>query len=180
MTRADDAETMTRGLRITIRMRSRPLLAAGLGTGILLCGGLSWVLLDGSLGEDGVTDSLLGAMSAFSVAALPVLAMAVMAWRLLWSAAGRETILVRRQGVSVRQSIGPLSIARSYSAGPGRKCAGTRSAERKPFWEQLCIESGRGSVVFCHHGQMVRIARDLDKAEGVYLVTAIRILMQAR
>ncbi len=180
MTRTDDAESMTRGLRITIRMRARPLRATGLGTGILLSGALAWVLLDGSLGEDGVTGSLLGAVSAFSVAALPVLAMAVMAWRLLWSAAGRETILVRRHGVSVRQSLGPLSFARSYSAAPGRKCGGGRPPDRKPFWERLCIESGRGSVVFCHEDHMVRIARDLDKAEGVYLVTAVRILMQTR
>ena len=175
MSRTDDAESMTRGLRITIRMRPRPLRATGLGTGILLSGGLAWMLLDASLGVDGVTGSLLGAVSAFSVAALPVLAMGVMAWRLLWSAAGRETILVRRHGVSVRQSIGPLSFARSYSAAPGRRCAG---ADRKPFWERLCIESGRGSVVFCHEDHMVRIARDLDKAEGVYLITAVRILMQ--
>jgi len=178
MSRTDDAESMTRGLRITIRMRARPLRAAGLGAGILLSGGLAWALLDGSLGGDGATASLLGAVSAFSVAALPVLAMAVMAWQLVWGAAGRETILVRRHGVSVRQSLGPLSFGRSYWAAPGRKCLGSRASDRKPFWERLCIESGRGSVVFCHEGHMVRIARDLDKAEGVYLVTAVRILMQ--
>jgi hypothetical protein len=180
MIRTDDAESMTRGLRITIRMRARPLRASALGTGILGSGGLAWVLLDGSLGADGATASLLSAVSAFSVAALPILAMAVMVWRLLWSTAGREIILVRRYGVSVRQSIGPLSYARTYSTRPGRNCSGSPSPDRKPFWDRLCIESGRGSVVFCHEDRMVRIARDLDKAEGVYLVTAVRILMQGR
>jgi hypothetical protein len=178
--RTDDAESMTRGLRITIRMRVRPLRTAGQAAGILLSGGLAWGLLEGSLGEDGSTGSLLGAVSAFSVAALPLLVVAFLGWRLLWGTAGRETILLRRHGVFVRQAIGPFAFARSYSARSGRGCGASRRSGRTPFWELLCIESGRGSVVFCHEDRMVRIARDLDKAEGVYLVTAIRVLMQAR
>ena len=175
--RMDDAESMTRGLRVTIRGRARPLRLAGLIAGILASAAVAGVLIQGSLGDDGA-DSMLGALSAFSVAALPVLAGGAMGWRVFWSIAGRETLLVRRHGLSVRHSLGPLAFTRTYSTSPGRPCAGARGAARTPFWELLCIESGRGCVVFCHEDRMVRIARDLDKAEGVYLITAIRILMQ--
>ena len=176
--RLDDAESMTRGLRVTIRMKPHPLRTMWLFAGILLSGSLSWVVIGGTLGQEGAAGSMLGALSVLSVAALPILGVAFLAWRVFWTALGRETILVRRHGLSVRQSLGPLAFTRKYAAAQGRPCAGARRTGREPFWELLCIESGRGSVVFCHEDHMVRIARDLDKAEGVYLITAVRILMQ--
>jgi hypothetical protein len=44
----------------------------------------------------------------------------------------------------------------------------------------LCLETERECVVLRHQQRHVRLARNLDKAEGVYLLTAIRIWMQER
>jgi hypothetical protein len=181
--RVDDVETMSRALRVTIRTRLSALHAAGLSVGVLGAAGLAWGLVDGPAGSEGAFESLLGALSAFSVAALPLAAAAFLAVKLVWGVAGRETLVLDRHGLWVRQSVGPLGLSKTYPSAGARLCDGMgdpRADDTRPFWEFLCIESGRGSVVFCHENRTIRIARDLDKAEGVYLVTAIRILMQSR
>ena len=47
-------------------------------------------------------------------------------------------------------------------------------------WKLMCLESERESILLRHRERYVRLARDLDKAEGAYLLTAIRLWMQDR
>jgi len=179
--REDDADGMATPLRITIRMRPRPLGTMGLVTGILFCTLVVWALLrqDSGFQEESEPGILPVAVLIFLLPGLGML------WRLAWTLMGRETLLVHPRTLAVRRSIGPIGVERTYSCGacPGRKDTAVRPSRQRAkcaSWELLCLETERECIVLRHRERHVRLARNLDKAEGVYLLTAIRIWMQER
>lgn len=180
LTCSEDAETICRRIEVVIRARSRPLRTAALvlgAAGSLLVSGL---VLWGTWG--GEPPSAAALASVLLTLAIPLTGSGILLWTLLRDALGRETLFIDQGGIAIRQSVGPLQLTHRYSASTRseQECGPLHPRADKPFWERLCIESGRGCVVFCHQGRLVRLARDLDKAEGVYLITAIRVLMQVR
>jgi hypothetical protein len=182
MTCLEDAETICRSVEVVIPARTRPLRTAALALGASMSLVVSGMVLQGSGAGEG--DSFAGAalVSLLSTLAIPLAAAGILTWQLLWNLLGRETLLIDRKGIAVHQSVGPLRLSHRYSVSEKTSetgCGPMQTRADKPFWERLCIENARGCVVFCHEGRLVRIARDLDKAEGVYLITAIRVLMQA-
>jgi hypothetical protein len=175
--REDDADGMATPLRITIRMRPRPVGTLALLIGILFCALAVWALLrfeeasEPGIVRVGVLMALFPGLGMFG--------------RLVWTLMGRETLLVHPRALAVRRSIGPIGVERTYPCGscPGRKDTWILSSRYRPkgaSWELLCIETERECVVLRHQERHVRLARNLDKAEGVYLLTAIRIWMQDR
>lgn len=171
---------MATPLRITIRMRARPVATLGLLLGILFCSLVAWLLLRRDSGFDEASES--GTLLAVLIALLPGLAML---GRLIWTLLGRETLLVHPRALAVRRSIGPIGVERTYLCGacPGRNDTTVRPGrhgKKAASWELLCLETERECVVLRHRERHVRLARSLDKAEGVYLLTAIRIWMQER
>jgi hypothetical protein len=179
--REEDADGMATPLRITIRMRPRPLATLGLLIGILFCALLIAALLRQRSGFEESSESGI-ALVAVLIFLLPGLAML---GRLVWTLIGRETLLVHPRALAVRRSIGPIGVERTYLCGgcPGRRDTTIRpdcQRSKRASWELLCLETDRECVVLRHRERYVRLARGLDKAEGVYLLTAIRIWMQAR
>jgi hypothetical protein len=179
--REQDAEGMATPLRITIRMRPRPLATMGLLIGILFCAMPVGMLLRQRSGFEESSGSGI-AQVAVLIFLLPGLAMLC---RLVWTLIGRETLFVHPRALAVRRSIGPIGLERTYFCGgcPGRNDTTFRPSpyrKKAASWELLCLETERECVVLRHRERYVRLARGLDKAEGVYLLTAIRIWMQAR
>jgi len=179
--REEEADGMATPLRITIRMKPRPLGTTGLLVGILFCALVVWALLrqDSGLEEASEAGLVPVAVLIFLIPGLGML------WRLVWTLIGRETLLVHPRALAVRRSIGPIGVERTYPCGacPGRHDTTVRPDGRRPkraSWELLCLETERECVVLRHRARHVRLARNLDKAEGVYLLTAIRIWMQER
>jgi hypothetical protein len=179
--REDESDGLANPLRITIRMKPRPLGTIGLLSGILFCALVVWTILRQESGVEESSESGIVSITLL-VFLLPGL---VMLWRLAWTLVGRETLLVHPRALAVRRSIGPIGVERTYPCGlcPARKGSTVRPGGRRPklaSWELLCLETERECVVLRHRERHVRLARNLDKAEGVYLLTAIRIWMQER
>jgi hypothetical protein len=179
--RENEADGNATPLRITIRMKPRPLGTVGLLSGILFCALVVWSLLRSWSGVEEADESGIEPVATM-IFLVPGVAML---WRLIWTLIGRETLLVHPRELAVRRSIGPIGVERTYScvSCPGRKGSAVRTGPHRPkaaSWELLCLETERECVVLRHRERHVRLARNLDKAEGVYLLTAIRIWMQER
>ncbi len=171
LTRAATSEAAPASLRIMIRVKPRPLRVALLSLGIVLwgCGAASVFFFP--------LAALLDA-TVLAYAAIGIL----LAGHLSWILFGRETYEISPRALCVRRSIGPFAVRRTYRFAdmqdarliPGRVGDGV------PPWKLMCLETERESIVLRHRERYVRLARDLDKAEGAYLLTAIRLWMQDR
>jgi len=82
----------------------------------------------------------------------------------------------------VRRSIGPVAMRRTYRFADleDARIIPRPGTAGLPPWKMMCLETERESIVLRHRERYVRLARDLDKAEGAYLLTAIRLWMQDR
>jgi hypothetical protein len=176
LTRTATSEAAPASLRIMIRVKPRPLRVALLSLGIVLwgCGAVSVFFFPSA---DAAAPLLLDA-SVPAYAAIGLLLMGHLAWILF----GRETYEISPRALCVRRSIGPVGWRRTFRFAdmqdarilPGRDAGGV------PPWKLMCLETERESIVLRHRERYVRLARDLDKAEGAYLLTAIRLWMQDR
>lgn len=177
--RVDDVERMVRGLRITIRMKARGPQTTGLCAGLVLAGMLTIVLLPETLPLENDL-SLLAVLGIGIFVVLPAMAMVA---QLIWSLYGRETLFLRGPLLCISRSIGPLSVRQTYSCldrqeRPDAPEQAAPPRQKPSFWELLCLERDRGCMGFCQGDRIIQVGRNLDKAETVYLITAIRILMQ--
>jgi hypothetical protein len=181
LTRTATSEAAPSSLRITIRVKPRPVRVALLSLGIVLWGfGAASVFFfpaaDAAASRSPL-DALLEA-GVLAFVAVGVLLMGHLAWILF----GRETYEISPRALCVRRSIGPFAMRRTYRFAdmqdariiPGKSAAGV------PPWKLMCLETERETIVLRHRERYVRLARDLDKAEGAYLLTAIRLWMQDR
>jgi hypothetical protein len=102
--------------------------------------------------------------------------------RLAWSLFGRETFDISPLALSVRRSVGPVALRRTYRFADfeDSRIIPLPGTAGLPPWKMMCLETERESIVLRHRERCVRLARDLDKAEGAYLLTAIRLWMQDR
>jgi hypothetical protein len=179
LTRTATSEAAPASLRITIRVKPRPVRVALLSLGIVLwgCGAASVFFFPAAGGARSPIAALLDA-GVIAYAAVG----ALLAGHLAWILFGRETYEISPRALGVRRSIGPLGLRRTYRFAdmqdaqliPGRVGAAV------PPWKLMCLETERESIVLRHRERYVRLARDLDKAEGAYLLTAIRLWMQDR
>lgn len=180
LTRAAISESTPASLRIIIRVKTRPLRVALLVGALLL-----WALVAAKVGlpqldatpPQRASRSLMEdiGLGAFSSLGLVLLA------RLAWVLAGRETYVISPIALCVRRSIGPVAFRRTYRFADVQDsrvvpCGGGPV----PPWKLMCLETERETIVLRHRERYVRLARDLDKAEGAYLLTAIRLWMQDR
>ncbi|HLY10290.1 MAG TPA: hypothetical protein VKW04_13365 [Planctomycetota bacterium] len=176
--RADDPERMTRELRIRIRTRRRPVVIGLLVAGILVLGVFSWAL--GGIGwkGGGPVEMVCGALLFTGGLGL------LLAGRLVWILFGCETVVLRDHGLQVRRSVGPWGIEEEYGRGDRRSAEVSTATLRcrrrrgRPLWELLCLQSERRGLLVCTEDRQIPIARTLDRAEGAYLITAVRMLMQ--
>ena len=178
LTRGATTEATPSSLRITIRVKTRPLRLVLLASALLLWGlGAACLAVPQlRLSDDGGAGAEHLGVVIFGVVGLGL------AGRLAWILIGRETFEISPLALSVRRSIGPVAMRRTYRFAdledariiPRPGTAGT------PPWNLLCLETERESIVLRHRERYVRLARDLDKAEGAYLLTAIRLWMQDR
>ena len=180
LTRTTTTEAAPASLRITIRVKHRPLRVALLSLGIALwgCGAASVLFFPGADAAGRPPLAFLLDASVLAYGAIGLLLMAHLAWLLF----GREAYEISPRALRVRRSIGPFGVRRTYRFAdmqdarliPGRDAAGV------PPWKLMCLETERETIVLRHRERYVRLARDLDKAEGAYLLTAIRLWMQDR
>ena len=183
LTRTATSEAAPASLRIVIRVKTRPVRVVLILAVLLIWGyGAAGLLLPVLRPSDGASTS----RERSSVEVLGLLAFAAvgcaLAARLAWILGGRETFEINPLALSVRRSIGPVALRRTYRfadledarINPRPGTAGL------PPWKLMCLETERESIVLRHRERYVRLARDLDKAEGAYLLTAIRLWMQDR
>jgi hypothetical protein len=180
LTRTAISEAAPASLRITIRVKTRPLRVA------LLAGAIGfWVLgvfqggrafLEDSPGMSRLALSTLEVLGLLAFTAIGI----VLAGRLAWLLVGRETYVISPVAVGVRRSIGPVAWKHTYRFADVQDARVVRHAPVGPPWKMMCLETERESIVLRHRERYVRLARDLDKAEGAYLLTAIRLWMQDR
>jgi hypothetical protein len=102
--------------------------------------------------------------------------------RIAWVTLGRETLIIDFLSFSIRRSIGPLVIRRTYRFADldGEHVIPRPGTLGLPPWKFMCLETGRPAVVLRYAGREIRLGRDLDKAEGAYLLTTIGTWMQPR
>ena len=184
LTRTATTEAAPASLRIIIRVKTRPVRVAILVAALLLWGygasGLVLPLVRSSAGD------LADRLEQSSVRDLSLLAFAGVGLglilRLAWILFGRETFEINPLALSVRRSIGPVSMRRTYRFADleDARIIPRPGTAGLPPWKQMCLETERESIVLRHRERYVRLARDLDKAEGAYLLTAIRLWMQDR
>jgi len=170
-------------LRIMIRVKTRPARVA------LLAGAIAFWALGAVQGgraylegySPGAPRILLSTLEAIGLLAFAAIGFGLVV-RLAWMLAGRETYVISPVAVSVRRSIGPVAWRRTYRFTDVQDARLVRRPANPglPPWKQMCLETERESVVLRHRERYVRLARDLDKAEGAYLLTAIRLWMQDR
>lgn len=181
LTRTAISEAAPASLRITIRVKTRPIRVALLAAGIAF-----WVLgviqggrafLEESPGVSRLALSTLEALGLLAFSAIGI----GLAVRLAWLLVGRETYVISPVAVRVRRSIGPVAWKHTYRFADVQDARMVRHAiPVGPPWKLMCLETERESIVLRHRERYVRLARDLDKAEGAYLLTAIRLWMQDR
>jgi len=180
LTRTATSEAAPASLRITIRVKPRPLRVALLSLGVVLWGfGAVRVFFFPDV--DAAARSPLALLLDASVLAYAAIGVLLMG-HLLWILFGRETYEISPRALCVRRSVGPVGVRRTFRFAdmqdarilPGRDAGGV------PPWKLMCLETERESIVLRHRERYVRLARDLDKAEGAYLLTAIRLWMQDR
>ena len=182
LTRGAVTEAAPSSLRITIRVKTRPVRVALLAAGLLLWGyGLAALVLPILQGTPvPATGERSGAGEA-TLLAFAGLGLALAA-RLAWILIGRETFEISPLALSVRRSIGPVAMRRTYRFADleDARIIPRPGTAGLPPWKMMCLETERESIVLRHRERYVRLARDLDKAEGAYLLTAIRLWMQDR
>lgn len=181
LTRTAISEAAPASLRITIRVKTRPLRIAVLAGAIafwglgVLQGGRAF--LEESAGLSRPALSTLEALGLLAFTAIGI----GLAGRLAWLLVGRETYVISPVAVRVRRSIGPVAWKHTYRFADVQDARLVRhAAPEGPPWKMMCLETERESIVLRHRERYVRLARDLDKAEGAYLLTAIRLWMQDR
>jgi hypothetical protein len=178
LTRTAISEAAPASLRITIRVKTRPSRV------VLLAGAIAfWTL--------GAVQGLRTCFGASSLALSPLEGIGLLAFcaiglglaaRLAWNVVGRETYLISPVAVAVRRSIGPVAWKRTYRFADVQdaRVVHRPAPSGLPPWKLMCLETERESIVLRHRERYVRLARNLDKAEGAYLLTAIRLWMQDR
>lgn len=178
LTRGATTEATPSSLRITIRVKSRPLRLVMLASALLLWGfGAACLLLShGRPGPDEASGAEDFGLVVFGAVGL------ALAGRLAWILIGRETFEISPLALSVRRSIGPVAMRRTYRFADieDARIIPRPGTAGLPPWKLMCLETERESIVLRHRERYVRLARDLDKAEGAYLLTAIRLWMQDR
>jgi hypothetical protein len=184
LTRSPTTEAAPASLHITIRVKTRPLRLALLVAAILLWGYAAAALLLPSLtapGESGAKPLSLSALADLRLLAVTGIGL-VLAARLAWILFGRETFEISPLALSVRRSIGPVALRRTYRFADleDARIIPLPGTAGLPPWKMMCLETEREAIVLRHRERYVRLARDLDKAEGAYLLTAIRLWMQDR
>lgn len=175
LTRTATSEAAPSSLRITIRVKTRPVRVALLSLGIVLwgCGAVGVILP-----QAGAPFSPLESVGLVIFSGIGI----VLAGHLAWILFGRETYEISPLSLCVKRSIGPISVRRTYRFADMQdaRIIPRRGTEGLPPWKMMCLETQRESIVLRHRERCVRLARDLDKAEGAYLLTAIRLWMQDR
>lgn len=183
LTRAATSEAAPACLRITIRVKTRPVRVVLLSAAIALWigGAVSIAVphLDGAPAP--APHAALSALEDVSLLAFTGIGVALIG-HLAWIVFGRETYMISPLALSVRRSIGPLAVRRTYRFADMQdaRIIPRRGTAGLPPWKLMCLETERESIVLRHRDRYVRLARDLDKAEGAYLLTAIRLWMQER
>jgi hypothetical protein len=176
LTRAARSETIPASLRITIRVKLRPVRVAFLAAAILLLG---WSVANGfalmtiAPSSPGLGPGLL----VFSGVGCVLLG------RLVWTLFGREMLEITPLALSVRRLVGPLPVRRRtyrFAKLEGEHIIPRPGSAGLAPWKLLSLDTERASIVMQHRERYVRLTRDLDKAEGAYLLTAIRLWMQDR
>jgi hypothetical protein len=179
LSRAAPSEAVPSSLRITIRVKTRPLRVALLASAIAL-----WIGVAASLALGASPPRPRAALSALEDVSLLAFSAigAGLACHLAWLLFGRETYTISPLALSVRRSIGPFAVRRTYRFADMQdaRIIPRRGTAGLPPWKLMCLETERESIVLRHRERYVRLARDLDKAEGAYLLTAIRLWMQDR
>jgi len=178
LTRGATTEATPSSLRITIRVKTRPLRLVLLASSLLLWVlGAAWLVVSHwrPLDNGGAGAQNFG-LVVFGVVGLGL------AGRLAWILIGRETFEISPLALSVRRSIGPVAMRRTYRFADleDARIIPRPGTAGLPPWKMMCLETERESIVLRHRERYVRLARDLDKAEGAYLLTAIRLWMQDR
>jgi hypothetical protein len=184
LTRAATSQALPASLRITIRVKTRPIRVALLAAAIALwiCGAVTLALpffKGGALEPPSRTAfSALEDVSLLAFSGIGVALVGHLAWILF----GRETYMISPLALCVRRSIGPFGVRRTYRFADllDARIIPRRGTAGLPPWKLMCLETERESIVLRHRERYVRLARDLDKAEGAYLLTAIRLWMQDR
>jgi hypothetical protein len=178
LTRGATTEATPSSLRITIRVKTRPLRLVLLASALLLWGfGAAGLILSHARPSE---DERSGA-EKFGLFVFGAVGLAL-AGRLAWILIGRETFEISPLALSVRRSIGPVAMRRTYRFADleDARIIPRPGTAGLPPWKMMCLETERESIVLRHRERYVRLARDLDKAEGAYLLTAIRLWMQDR
>jgi hypothetical protein len=176
LTRGATTEATPSSLRITIRVKTRPLRTILLASVLLLWGvGAAFLAFSQMPSEEGAGAEEFG-LVVFGIVGL------ALAGRLAWILIGRETFEISPLALSVRRSIGPVAMRRTYRFADleDARIIPRPGTAGLPPWKMMCLETERESIVLRHRERYVRLARDLDKAEGAYLLTAIRLWMQDR
>jgi hypothetical protein len=174
VSREAESDTVPTTLHVTIRNRVRRLRLFLLIAALVVCAGSAVALL---LGRHGLFSGELAAERIAGVA-LVVLGL-LLAAKLSWILFGRETYFINLMVMTVRRSIGPIGIRRTYRFADFRdeRIVSRPGMLGLPPWKLLCLETQEESVVLRHGDHCIRLARDLDKAEGAYLLSAIHIWM---
>ena len=183
LTRTAISEAAPASLRITIRVKTRPIRVAMLAGVIAL-----WALgavqgVRAFIGGPPPEASRIALSTLEAIGLLAFFAIGLgLAGRLAWILVGRETYVISPVAVCVRRSIGPVAWKRTYRFADVQDARVVHRPlhEGLPPWKRMCLETERESIVLRHRERYVRLARDLDKAEGAYLLTAIRLWMQDR
>jgi hypothetical protein len=184
LTRTATSEAAPASLRIIIRVKTRPLRVAFLAGAILLWGygaaGLVLPILRPA-GERAAPENERSLVEDAGLLSFAGIGFALVA-RLAWILIGRETFEISPLALSVRRSIGPVAMRRTYRFADleDARIIPRPGTAGLPPWKLMCLETERESIVLRHRERYVRLARDLDKAEGAYLLTAIRLWMQDR
>jgi hypothetical protein len=172
VSRGSPSDSLPAPLCITIRVKPRTarVLVLAAGIGICTLGAVRIDLL--FIPPDPSTWQSVGLGALAGLGAL-------LAGRLAWILGGRETFQISPLALSVRRSVGPFALRRTYRfADLGDACIIPRSGTLGlPPWQLMCLETEQEAIVLRHRERYVRLARDLDKAEGAYLLSAIRIWM---
>lgn len=163
-------------LQITIRARIRASrIAALIGSGLLVIVPLA-VLADRL-----ASTRAPSAWEMFVLLGLAICEVLILS-RIAWTFLGRETFVIDCFSFAVRRSIGPLVLRRTYRFADldGNHVIPRPGTLGLPPWKFMCLETGRPAVVLRYGGREIRLGRDLDKAEGAYLLTTIGTWMQPR
>jgi hypothetical protein len=183
LTRTAVSEAAPASLRITIRVKTRTIRVA------LLAGAIAFWTLGAIQGGRALFDQPPAKSSPLALSSLEAIGLLAfcaiglgLAARLAWILVGRETYVISPVAVCVRRSIGPVAWKHTYRFADVQdaRVVHRPAPTGLPPWKLMCLETERESIVLRHRERYVRLARDLDKAEGAYLLTAIRLWMQDR